>query len=133
MGFKSRPTRTPSPNNARAAEPVSDLLVDSASAVLSNSLVAARNSGQIIVQDGQCDRCDGRTRPHRICLLCCLMQHHGKPATVNCEDASETLLLVSPSWLVDLQRGFAGEAKPQDHNNALKLGRRLWKRYGKAA
>lgn len=112
-------------------EPVSRELEDSARFVLSNALVAARKLGQTILRDSECARCDGYRSPDTVCVLCALAQHHNIDAAEDCEDMAVKLLQVPLPWIVDLERGFAGERNAQDYPRAVHVGSRLWKRYGR--
>ena len=114
-------------------EEVSIELEDSARFVLANALVAARKLGQTILRDGECDRCNGRRAPDTVCVLCALAQHHNIDVTEDCEDIAAKLLCIPLPWLVDMERGFAGERNAQDYPRAVRLGARLWKRYGRKA
>ena len=116
------------------ADPVPDLLVDAAATVMANALVASRNRSAAIVR-GDCG-CTAQTLQTFAsagrCPTCSLLEFRGAndPKT-DAEEVAASLLAVPRTWVIDMNRGWDGDAVTGvTYDAAYKLGRKLWRKYG---
>lgn len=119
MGFKARQPR----------KKISSFLQNAAQATLGTSIAGAIARGQR-VSATQCDRCDEKAgAPQTICPLCALALDYQPKSSAESEVVAERLLLVPGEWLVDFMRGFELGKRAQEYPGALRVGRKLRKKF----
>lgn len=131
MGMKPRkkvPLRKLAPLPKKITLDAEVLLIDSAKALVSNALIAARKNHGEIVQ-GWCSHCDSKAKRKSCCVLCAIKEYRGFKASDD-EATVAKALGVPERFLLDLISGFDNDKDEIEFSQAKRLGKALWRKYG---